>query len=124
MSHNNKENLVKRQKADSFDNTFNQPKKLLKLEKDNQTYEEDVFTDNFIINNDTSSKINIYPYLNNKSLNLFSSINKNDILSIIWKCNFSYSNFFEKTKKSPNNLFLKEKTYGILILSMMKKTKI
>lgn len=113
MNSSNKENIniSKRKRTESFDNLNVQPiRKILKLEKGKETYEEDIYFDNKMIGFE-SMKVFSHNQtnFNVKTSNFFHSINKNDILTIIWKTNFNYNTFVEKSKKISQQFLSKRK---------------
>lgn len=111
MNSANKENINKRRKRtesfEAYNNNNNNnsseiqtAKKILKLEKNKSKYEEEIYFDNKIIGSE-SMKILSHSQINNnvKTSNFIGSINKNDVLTLIWKTNFDYLAMVEKSKR-------------------------
>ena len=103
----NKENINrKRKRTESFEAYNNNSheitaaKKILKFDKNNNSYEEEIYFDNKITGSE-SVKILSHNQINYnvKFSNFIGSINKNDVLNLIWKTNFDYFALVEKTKK-------------------------
>lgn len=105
MNSANKENINrKRKRTESFDdynsNNHTTAKKILKLDKNNNGNEEEIYFDNKMIGSE-SMKIPVHNEMNinSKTSNFIGSFNKNDVLTLIWKTNFDYFNVVNKNKK-------------------------
>jgi len=105
MNSANRENInKKRKRTESFDdhnsNKTTTAKKILKLDKNQDGYEEEIYFENKIIGSE-SMEISVHNQanINVKISNFIGSINKNDVLTLIWKTNFDYFNLVKNSKR-------------------------